>query len=125
MKQTLVTIGWILLGVAIALCLAAAFAYADSGLDIAPGATYASFADVSVSTSCSQVLPANTDHRMDAVLCNTGTTNVARCAGSGASSTQGTPLAANYGCATLPTSSAITCCAASGTTTIAPAEIDR
>ena len=105
--------------------LCAGMARADSGMQIAPGANYYSYADVTVGTGCSQVLWPNPNNRMDAIVCNTGTTNVARCAGNGASSTQGTPVAANYGCETLPTSSAITCCAASGTTTIAPGEITR
>jgi len=109
---------------AVAVILILAFgAHADSGLQIAPGSQWPVYTPVTVGTTCGVVISANPNNRIDVVLCNDGS-NKAYCAGSGASSTQGSPIATGA-CATLPYSGAVTCCASTGTTTMQPGEILR
>ncbi|MGH8013321.1 MAG: hypothetical protein ACREQ4_12565 [Candidatus Binataceae bacterium] len=122
MLKYLFVLGWCVLFVAM-LALVNAHA-ADMGMQLAPGSQFNTFADVTVDTSCEQVLADGHDRRIDAVLCDSGTTS-ARCGGMGMVSASRGTLLSPSSCQTWPTSAAISCCSTTGTTTIAPGEIVR
>jgi hypothetical protein len=125
---------WILGGVValgvvalLALALLPNPARADMGTLLAMGGTYATYADVSVPTTCLAIVPSRVDQRVQLILQNTGATNAARCGttGGNVSSTLGTLLPVNGVQVVLNTSAAVTCCAAASTTTISATEILR